>query len=137
MFSPDGRWIAYVSDETGKQEVYVTSYLEPGGSTPVTVNGGREPVWSRDRRELFFRRGDSLMVVSVEASDSGLTFAPERELLSGWPARRYGGGSQYDVALDGNRFLMLPRPEAKPSRINVVLDWFDELNRLVPTGGSQ
>ncbi len=136
MFSPDGRWIAYVSDNTGKQEVYVKSYLEPGGSTPVSVNGGREPVWSRDGRELFYRQGEFLMVVLVETSDSDITFGPERVLLSGWPSRRYGGGSQYDVALDGNRFLMLQRPEATPSHINVVLDWFDELNRLVPAGGS-
>ncbi len=134
MFSPNGRWIAYVSEVTGEKEVHVTSYPEPVGSTPVSANGGRDPVWSRDGRELFFRQGEFLMVIPVETNGSVFTFEPAQVLLSGWPAPPVGGGiSHYDVTPDGNRFLMLQPPEATPSYINVVLDWFDELKRLVPT----
>ncbi len=133
-FSPNGRWIAYVSEVTGEKEVHVTSYPEPVGSTPVSANGGRDPVWSRDGRELFFRQGEFLMVIPVETNGSVFTFEPAQVLLSGWPAPRLGKGvSHYDVTSDGNRFLMLQPPEATPSYINVVLDWFDELKRLTST----
>ncbi len=127
-FSPDGRWLAYVSDESGEEEVYVTRYPGPAGSQLVSVNGGREPVWSRDGRELFYRRDDLLMVVPVESTDSILTTRPPRVLFE-WRFSPRGG---YDVAPDGQRFVMLQLPDATSSQINVVLHWFEELNRLVP-----
>ncbi len=135
MFSPDGRWLAYVSDESGEEEVYVRRYPGPAGSQLISVNGGREPVWSRDGRELFYRRGDLLMVVPVESTDSILTTRPPQVLFKG-PYSVFFRGSGlvgYDVAPDGQRFVMLQHPDPASSQINVVLNWFEELKRLVPT----
>ena len=132
MFSPDGRWLAYVSDESGEEEVYVTRYPGPAGSQLVSVNGGREPVWSRDGRELFYRRGDLLMVVPVESTDSVLITRPPQELFKGPYSLGDAGGIRYDVAPDGQRFVMLQLPEAASSQINVDLHWFEELKRLMP-----
>jgi Tol biopolymer transport system component len=131
-FSPDGRWLAYESDETGEREVYVTRYPGPAGSQLISVNGGREPRWSRDGRELFYNRGDRLVVVSVETTDSMLKTGPPTVLFEMPYTGLDRGGMGYDVAPDGQRFVMLQLPEATSSQINVVLHWFEELKRLVP-----
>ena len=133
MFSPDGRWLAYVSDETGQQEVYVTRYPGPAGSQPISVNGGREPRWSRDGRELFYNRGDRLVVVPVESTDSTFKTGPPEVLFEMPYTGPDRGGIGYDVALDGQRFVMLQFPEGTSSHINVVFNWFTELERLVQT----
>jgi serine/threonine-protein kinase len=135
MFSPDGRWLAYVSDESGEEEVYVRRYPGPAGSQLISVDGGREPVWSRDGRELFYRRGDLLMVVPVESTNTILTTRPPQVLFKEQYSL-FGRGSGlvgYDVAPDGQRFVMLQHPDPASSQINVVLNWFEELKRLVPT----
>src|ERR1700676_5576985 len=64
-FSPDGRWLAYISDESGRFEVYVQSYPGPGGKWQISTEGGTEPVWTRNGRELFYRSGDKMMAVDV------------------------------------------------------------------------
>jgi Tol biopolymer transport system component len=138
MFSPDGRWLAYVSDESGEEEVYVRRYPGPAGSQLISVDGGREPVWSRDGRELFYRRGDLLMVVPVESTNTILTTRPPQVLFKGPYSRgvRGSGLVGYDVAPDGQRFVMLQPVESQTggaTQINVVLNWFEELKRLVPT----
>ena len=132
MFSPDGRWLAYVSDETGEREVYVTRYPGPAGSQIISVDGGQEPRWSRDGRELFYNRGDRLVVVPVESTDSMLKTGPPKVLFEVPYTGLDRGGIGYDVAPDGQRFVMLQFPEATSSHINVVLNWFQELERLVP-----
>jgi eukaryotic-like serine/threonine-protein kinase len=63
QFSPDGRWLAYVSDESGRYEIYVQLYLGPGGKWQISTEGGTEPVWNRNLRELFYRSGDKMMAV--------------------------------------------------------------------------
>jgi Tol biopolymer transport system component/predicted Ser/Thr protein kinase len=131
-FSPDGRYVAYVSDESGEQEVYVQAWPGPGERTVVSTDGGREPVWSRDGRELFYRNGDRMMAVSVGTGDT---------FTAGKPALLFSGRyafdllHDYDVSPDGQRFLMIQEDEeASRPRFHVVLNWFSELERLAPAG---
>jgi serine/threonine-protein kinase len=139
--SPDGRWIAYDSDESGQFEVYVRAYpnTSEGGRWQISSGGGRQPLWSHDGRELFYRNFDgALMSVAVTLTP---TFAPgpvtklfQRSEYAG--AGAGGSGRTYDIALDDSRFLMLKdRPAATTnggSQLVVVLDWFAELKRLAP-----
>jgi len=131
-FSPNGRYVAYVSDESGQQEVYVQPYPGPGDRTILSTDGGREPVWSRDGKELFYRNGDQMVVVPVSIGET-FTAGKPRSLFSG----RYAFDllHNYDVSPDGKRFLMIQEDEeaARP-RFHVILNWFDELERLVPAG---
>ncbi|MEO8452514.1 MAG: hypothetical protein ABI647_22165 [Gemmatimonadota bacterium] len=132
--SPDGRWMAYDSDESGQVAVYVQSFPDPGGrrwkASPTT---GSEPMWTRGGRELVFRKGDSVMAVTMELRD-GQTGQPMM-LFSG-PYPDDPGWTRplsYDVSADGERFLLLKRPpERSRPRINVVLNWFEELRAKVP-----
>lgn len=133
MFSTNGRWLAYASDESGRDEVYVQAYPGPGAPIQVSIDGGREPVWSPDGTELFYRHGDAMMAVPVETDR---TFAAGRpvELFEGRYASEYKGAPHYGVGPDG-RFLMVEiEATSAPVRLDIVLNWFDELNRLVPTG---
>jgi Tol biopolymer transport system component len=105
VISPDGHWLAYQSDQTGQMEVYVRSYPEPGARVPVSLQGGREPVWAHNGRELFYRSGDSLMVASVTLSPT-FAVAARRRLFTG---SFLSGGSfrEYDVAPDDQHFVMI------------------------------
>ncbi len=133
MFSPDGRWIAYTSDESGQDEVYVQPYPGPGSKGMVSTAGGDEPVWSVDGRELFYRSGDQMMAVSVETEPTFSVGTPQI-LFEGPYERGVYSNPSYDVSPDGERFVMI-RSNRDPTRtqLTVVLDWFDELQRLVPT----
>lgn len=132
MFSPDGHRVAYLSDETGQMEVFVSAY--PGGQNRrlVSADGGTEPVWSPDGRELFYRHGDEMMVVSFDAP-SGFPSAPTR-LFAGPFLHDFNGNPNYAVSPDGQRFLMIRSALHSPalSQIHVVQNWFEDLKRLVP-----
>jgi len=136
-FSPDGRWLAYVSDESGRPEIYVQPYPGPGGKWQVSTEGGTEPAWNRNGRELFYRSGARMMAVETTTQPSFSAGKP-RMLFEGeylttlLPAL----GSDYDVSADGQRFLMVKEIERAQStaQINVVLNWFEELKRRVPAG---
>jgi serine/threonine-protein kinase len=133
-FSPDARWLAYASDESGRQEIYVQPYPGPGGKWPISAEGGREPVWSRDGRELFYRSGDKVMAVAITTAP-GFVAGKPRVLFAGPYEPTVFTVANYDVSPDGQRFLMLRRSEqaaAAPTQINVVLNWFEELRRRVP-----
>ncbi len=127
-FSPDGRWIAAVSDETGRDEVYVRPFEGPGPSIQISTGGGSEPVWSRNWSdtggELFYRAGNDLMVVDLTGPEP--TAERPRRLFTGqFEKTRFGGeGANYDVSADGERFLMVRRTGPRTaSAIHVVLDW--------------
>ena len=131
-FSPDGRFIAYVSDESGRNEIYIRPYPGPGEKRLVSTDGGEEPVWSRDGTELFYRSGNKLLAVSV-GTELGIS-----ALLFDKPFHRTRshvvGAANYDVSADGESFIMLESDdEDVPTEIIVVLNWFEELKRLVPT----
>jgi Tol biopolymer transport system component len=125
-FSPDGKWLAYVSDESGRAEVYVQPYPGPGAKWAVSTDGGTEPAWSKDGSELYFRHRDQLVAVAIPA---GTEFRAGRS--SSLFESRYEtieGARDYDVSPEGKGFVMI-RSEgaAEPGRINVVLKWFSEL----------
>jgi Tol biopolymer transport system component len=134
--SPDGNWIAYSSDRTGSCEIYVERFPELGSRRQISTAGGAEAAWSPDGRELYYRERDRLMSVSIDTEDG---------FAVGSPMMLFGGFSQqpsclfrnYDVSPDGERFLV---PQAATSAdgvgapdIVIVQNWFEELQRLVPT----
>lgn len=124
-FSPDAKWIAYVSDETGERQVYVRSFPKPGRANLISTNGGVEPVWSKDGRELFYRNGDALIVVAL-GRGSELAPAVPRTLFRGrYEMSLWGGESaNYDVSPDGQRFLMIRRKTPPTAQVvQVVLNW--------------
>ncbi len=138
-FSPDGRFMAYVSDESGQDEVYVRPHPGPGGEVIVSTGGGTEPIWARDGTELFYRKGEQMLVAEVEtegtfsARTATVLFEGKYE-ASRSDARR--GHTNYDVSPDGQQFVMVRRTgESKrvAPQIHVILNWFEELERLVPT----
>jgi serine/threonine-protein kinase len=124
-FSPDGHWLAYVSDETGRNEVYVQSFPNLGAKHPISNGGGTRPRWAHDGRELFYQNGNETMAVPIATQPIFSAGAP-RLLFSG-----YGG---YDVARDG-RFVMVQhaRSDEGATQITLVQNWFEELKRRVPT----
>jgi serine/threonine-protein kinase len=134
VFSPDGRWIAYVADSSGVDEVYLRPYPGPDPQLIVSVDGGTEPVWSRDGRELYDRSGTRMMAVSV---DFGQTAPLGRARLlfdrPYAPALAAVGAANYDVGADG-RFLMITAESdsVEESSLVVVHNWFTELDRLAP-----
>ncbi|MHC4533522.1 MAG: protein kinase domain-containing protein [Planctomycetota bacterium] len=130
VWSPGGQWVAYSSDESGRWEVYVEPYPGPGPKVPVSTEGGQQPMWSRDGKELFYRNGIKMMAAAVE-TESQFKVTGLIELFEGWYLSS-ASLQNYDVAPDG-RFLMIQGPiDSTPLGINVVLNWFDELKRLIP-----
>jgi eukaryotic-like serine/threonine-protein kinase len=126
--SPDGKWLAFVSDESGRSEVYVQRLPELGQKIPVSTAGGLQPVWSRDGRELYYRDGDSLLAVRIELDP--LRASVPREIIE-MPAELYNLDTfvaDYDVAADG-RFIVVRRDE--PREVYVVLNWTQELARAL------
>ena len=137
-FSPDGRWLAYTSNESGTLEVYVRS-LEGSGRWQITDGGGAQPLWSPVGDELFYRSREGLMGVEVQTGGE--------EFRAGRPQRLFGeifGGPMgvsvpgyiffdYDVSRDGQRFVVFPRAgtdESPGARVHIVTGWFEELRNL-------
>ena len=128
VFSPDGDWIAYVSDESGRDEVYVQPYPGPGRKWAISTAGGREPVWSHDGRELFFRNGEQMLTVDVEIGESFALGQPR--VLFEAPYDLTSVSNQfYDVAPNGERFVMIQRVDDPPTETRVVLNAIDEIRR--------
>ena len=137
--SPDGRWLAYSSNESGRLEVYVRPYPSGAGRWQVSDNGGGFPRWSGKGRELFYRVDDGLMAASIEGVGDGLRTGKPTRLFTG--AFRGGatgvaiGGNtfaDYDVSADGQRFVMFPASDAESTNrgiVTLVTPWFDELTR--------
>ncbi len=127
-FSPDGRFLAYVSDESGVPEVYVQPYPGPGGKWLASTGGGTDPVWSSDSRELLYRRGDSVMSAAVRLAPS-FQAAPPREIFN-MHDETPGDARNYDISPDGRRFVMVQGSRvATPDAVHIVLNWLDELTR--------
>ncbi len=126
-FSPDGKWLAYQSDESGSPEVYVQQYPGPGPRWAISTEGGEHPVWSPSGGELFYRAGDAMMSVEVE-TDPGFTFGVPNILFE-LPYSLY---YEYDVTQDGDHFVMVTGDQEALVELNAVLGWSEELNRLAP-----
>ena len=138
-FSPDGRWLTYTSSESGENEVYVQPFPGPGEKRRISTDGGLNPAWSRDGRQLFYLRpvsvtdrSVSMMAVDVTTSDGFRSGAP-RELFHG-PYIRSMPTRTYDVTPDG-QFILIREGDPVDERVtklNVVLGWAEELQRRVP-----
>jgi Tol biopolymer transport system component len=130
QFSPDGRWVAYCSDESGKDEVYVQSFPVPGNKALISVGGGRRPRWRRDGKELFYLSDDGrIMVLDIKAG-STLTASIPRALPLRGPLRGEPDLGTYSVAADGQRFLIpTGKQSATAEVINIVLNWTADLRK--------
>ena len=144
-FSPDGRWLAYASRETGRYEVYVRPYPGPGPRVPISSEGGFSPMWAGNGKELYYRsypvsgQGSSQPVKEMMVVD--ITTDPE--FRAGKPRVLFRNSNissvalrSYDVTPDGKKFLMLQRespPLEDVTELHVVLNWFEELKRRIPT----
>jgi len=134
--SPDGRWLAYASDESGQREVYVRPFPGPGGKWQVSTGGGAEPIWARNGTEIFYRNADKMMAAPVSADKVFAAGKPIELFEERYAVDPIGNDMHnYDVAPDGQRFVMIKEGEQESTAvpINHVLNWFEELKRLVPT----
>ncbi len=138
--SPDGRWLAYSSDVSGREEIYVRPFPDYEAERHlVSTDGGMQPLWARrGTNELFYRNGDAMMAVSYE-TDSGFAVGTpqlifEGDYMGGQTSPAFDGRT-YDYAVDNDRFLMIRQAErdAAPAQIIIVQNWFTELERLAPT----
>jgi len=134
QISPDGRHLAYTSDESGRPEVYVQPFPELGEKWLVSVGGGGEPRWSRDGRQLFYRQSDKMMAIDIQAESMVKVRSP-RLLFEGVYARS-NLWTNYDVAVDGQRFVMLKQEDEAQAKqvLRVVLNWTDELKSHTQAG---
>lgn len=133
QISPDGRFVAYVSNESGRSEVYVQPYPPTGDRWTISTEGGAEPLWAPDGTELFYRHGNTVLAVDIGAASSFEPGIP-RPLFDGNYLFSTQDTREYDISRDGKQFLMVRRePSSIPTRINVVFNWLEELERLVPT----
>jgi serine/threonine protein kinase len=133
FLSPDGKWLAYESNSSGSDEIYVRAFPDNGGLWKISNNGGRNPIWSRNGHELLYQAGDQMMAVSYSAK--GGTFAPEKPRV--WLAKV--GGTAWDLSPDGKRLLVLApvdSPDAAKAEHEVVLfqNFFEYLRQKAPVG---
>ena len=139
MFSPDGHWLAFVSNKSGQNEVYVRPYPAAGAREyTISTGGGTEPVWAPTSGELIYRHGDDVMSVAITVTDNSLIAAPPVRLFTGSFAMDVSvtqSMANYDIARDGKRLLML-KPSGGANQttppINVVVNWAEELKARVP-----
>jgi eukaryotic-like serine/threonine-protein kinase len=138
-FSPDGRWLAYQSNESGNYEVYVRPFPGPGGKWQISTSGGNYPKWSRNGKELFYRIVDS-KIMALTYSASGDSFHAEKPQLwsPGQFTERGLGSPNFDLHPDGKRFAVLKAPgteqAAAVNKVSFIFNFFDELRRKLPPG---
>jgi len=135
-FSPDGKFLAYASNESGSNEIFVRPFPGPGGKWKVSQSGGRFPVWSRAAHELLFLGGDD-HIMAVDYSTQGDSFhAGKPRIWSPLPVRRMGLRQNFDLSPDGKRVVMFPQSESQESlRFTFLLNFFDEVRRKAPANG--
>jgi serine/threonine-protein kinase len=133
--SPDGAWIAYVSNESGRDEVYIERFPELGQKRPISNGGGLDPLWSHDGTKLYYHASPptKMMVVTVTTKPA-VTVGPAQVVFERPYYRPVPGTRSYSLSKDGTRLLMIKPMKASTTgdRIHVVLNWFDELRRLLP-----
>jgi WD40 repeat protein len=131
VFSPDGQWVAFVADTTGADEVWVRPFPGPGAPVRVSSAGGHDPVWSRDGRELFYQEGAKLMSAALLAREPIRFQTPQMLFEGGFVQWEPNTPRTFDVSADG-RFLMIEPSPTYSQRFNVVINWVEELKRLIP-----
>ena len=128
VISPDGRWVAYCSDESGRDEIYVATFPQLSGRWQVSVDGGNEPQWRGDSKELFFTKNDRKLMAAKVKPVSGAFETEAPEVLFETPLLNLGR-NRFVVTRDGQRFLAITRLEDTRATINVVINWLAELKR--------
>ncbi len=125
--SPDGRFLAYTSDESGRDEVYVRPFPSGTGRWQISSEGGFVPLWRRDGRELFYIDNDSILIAVPVLEDSAFATGPHKELFSTHGLYGDGYTTPYDITPDGERFLMIKQLDAE---MVMVVNWLEEVRRL-------
>jgi len=137
-FSPDGKFLAYDSNESGSDEVFVRPFPGPGGKWKVSTAGGKFPAWSRATHEILFLGGDDHIMAASYTIDGNSFSAGKPRMWSPTPVQRMGVEQNFDMSPDGKRVVMFPRPAAAESQGNLhatfLLNFFDEVRRRVPVG---
>ena len=137
-FSPDGRWLAYQSNESGRNEVYARPFPGPGGKWQVSTAGGLWPTWSRNRRDLLYVIEDGRIMVAGYTVEGDSFHAEKPRLWSPGLVPVQGFGRTYDLHPDGERVAVLKasgdEAEAKRDRVDLIVNFFDELRRIAPAG---
>jgi serine/threonine-protein kinase len=137
VVSPDGRWLAYASQEAGRDDIYIKPATGQGGKWQVSVDGGLVPVWAPDGKTVYYVREEAMMAVSIEAGETTITAGIPRKLFERPPGRRAERDLRtFDIAPDGKRFVLMrsANPGMGRRQINVVLNWSQELQLRVPVG---
>ena len=132
-FRPDGRFIAYESDESGRLEVYVRPYPGPGGKWQVSTGGGTSPVWAPSGRELFYLSGDTLLVAPIDPTAPTFSADAPHPLFEERFDRPTVTFPNFDITPDGQHVLMFKFQQTTQTTIDVVIDWVSELKTRVPT----
>jgi len=127
IVSADGEWLAYVSNYSGTDEVYVTSFPEPGGRLQISIKGGTSPTWSPDGSTIYYFEGTKMIAVSIE-TEPRFRVTDRRVLFEG-DYVRYRWSRQYDIDPDGKRFILIKNPTR--GNIEVVTNWFEEVRNLI------
>jgi serine/threonine-protein kinase len=130
-FSPNGKWLAYSSDESGRYEIYVTPFPEADRRLQVSTDGGRQALWAPDGRTIYYRNGNRMMAAPITYEPSFEVGQPE-VLFTGSFEGETRNLATYDISADGKKFLMV-EVDPTDSQIVIVTNWFEELKRLVPT----
>ncbi len=128
--SPNGRWLAYSSDESGRQEIYARPFAASGSRWTISADGGSDPVWARNGSELYYRNGDRMMAVMVKATSGGSFSVTRPRVL--FESKTLSSEMSYDVTPDGE-FLMIEAGESDspPTHINVAINWLQEVRQRV------
>ncbi len=129
--SPDGKWIAYQSNESGTFEIYVQAFPTATRKWQASVGGGIGPEWAAGERELFYRNGSRMIAVSFLTGSEPVFGRPERLFEGDYSPSTPWLGSAYGIARDG-RFVMITNESAPMTHLNLVQNWFEELKARVP-----
>ena len=125
--SPDGRWVAYVSDESGKDQIYVRAFPKAGDGIAISTDGGREPRWSASGREIFYRTDSQMVAARVHAA-APIRVESRQSLFDDRPYDSWIDGAEYDVHPDGEHFVMVRRAPQRRDVV-VIINWFDSVGR--------
>jgi serine/threonine-protein kinase len=126
--SPDGKWLAYVSNETGRDEVYVRPYPGPGGRWQVSLEGGGEPLWTREGSEIIYRASNGNQVVSAPVrTRPGFEVTGRSTVFTGDYLPAYFRDHNYAVSRDGRTFVMVRSAQSTNQSVTVMLHWFDQI----------
>ena len=126
-FSPDGKWVAYVSNESGRQEIYAVAFPTPGGRFQISASGGSNPKWRSDGKELFYLDSSNrLVAVPINARADSLEIGAPQTLFQ---TRVWSRGYFLSSATDGKRFLIVENPQITASNLTLVLNWDSALEK--------